>query len=282
MSEPKRILATMPGKFGDILWALPTVRALAETYGTRVDLCLSGKYGSIAELIRRQDYIGEVVVDAGWEVRDTAPMTPRAPTRGLPERSWDRVIHLGYDGWPTGSLPYDIARRGPAEMCPIDLARPWISVPAFTTSRAPRFAVGFTDEWFELKYGLWELVNRVFRPLLEDRVLAAAMAPTNISGGPPRWSVEAGFGTCSWEKAAQLLSISPIFFGCCSALHVLAVALGKPCVIMEPNPHRHHDIFYPLGKTGRVHLVTGNDGLPTHDARHCADAVKEALHATGQ
>ena len=58
----------------------------------------------------------------------------------------------------------------------------------------------------------------------------------------------------------------------------VACALGKPCVLIEPNPHRHGDLFYPYGKTGsRVTLVVGNDGKPTFDARHCADAIWEAL-----
>lgn len=274
-----RVLCTMPGKFGDILWALPTVRALAETYGTRVDLCLSGKYGSIAELIRQQDYIGEVLVDAGWEVRDTAPMTPRLPNLAAwtwPQdfQQYDRIVHLGYDGWPTAPLPYDIWSRSPVGTQPLDLARPWIHLeqePAFRI----QVGVGFTDEWFELKFGVLSLLA----PDMDQPAACCSMGS--------RWDIESDSGRATndffsvhaqdWLEVAQNLAHASIFFGCCSALHVLAVALGKPCVIMEPNPHRHHDIFYPLGKTGRVHLVTGNDGLPTFDARHCADAIREAL-----
>jgi hypothetical protein len=40
---------------------------------------------------------------------------------------------------------------------------------------------------------------------------------------------------------------------------------------------RWNPIFYPLGKTGRVRLVTGNDGLPTIDARHTAEVLREVL-----
>ena len=46
---------------------------------------------------------------------------------------------------------------------------------------------------------------------------------------------------------------------------------------MEPNPQRHATVFYPYGKTGRVRLVTGNDGQPTFDARAVRHAIQEAL-----
>ena len=71
-----------------------------------------------------------------------------------------------------------------------------------------------------------------------------------------------------------------IVLGCCSALHVLAVALGKRCVSMEPAEARWNPIFYPLGTTGRVKLVMGSDNRPTFDARAVRQAVEEALRAT--
>src|SRR5262245_63210788 len=75
--DPAPIACTMPGRHGDILWALPTVRALAEQAGAPIDLVISEKYGSLKDLIRRQPYIADVVVLADWQVQETAPMTPR-------------------------------------------------------------------------------------------------------------------------------------------------------------------------------------------------------------
>ena len=45
------ILATMPGRHGDIAWSLATVRALAEAYDEPITFAISGKYGSLKELI---------------------------------------------------------------------------------------------------------------------------------------------------------------------------------------------------------------------------------------
>ena len=44
---------------------------------------------------------------------------------------------------------------------------------------------------------------------------------------------------------------------------------------MEPNPQRHNDVFWPLGKTGpQVTQVLGGDGQWTFDARHVAEAIE--------
>jgi hypothetical protein len=47
---------------------------------------------------------------------------------------------------------------------------------------------------------------------------------------------------------------------------------------MEPAEARWNDVFYPYGKIDRVRLVTGTDGRPTFDARHCMDAIREVLN----
>ena len=72
----------------------------------------------------------------------------------------------------------------------------------------------------------------------------------------------------NWKEAAVIIV-------------VLAVALGVPAVIVEPNPMRHNPIFWPLGMDGpQVTCVKGGDGKPTHDARHTADVLREKLKAT--
>lgn len=273
------ILVTCPGKFGDILWSCATARAIAETYGEPVDFITSQAYGSIAPLLRQQPYFNRVLVDDQWLVQDAAPMTPRTPggekvtdPGGLFVSMAQRNFHLGYDGWPQRALPFEhwrLARGQQREADPtlaaVELGRSWITV-----ARVPgvnyALSVGFSDEHFELKYGLTKLLRRRFG--------MTVLAPIGS-----RWEQE---GTrvydCNWEEAADSIVHSRVFLGCCSALHVLAVALGTPVVLMEPNPMRHNVVFYPLGKVGpQVTLVLGNDGLPTFDARAVAAMVESAL-----
>ena len=264
-----RVLCSMPGKFGDILWALPTCRALAEVAGEPVDFLTSYDYRALCPLLSQQPYIREATWMKDWRVLDTAPMTPRCPPTDMLGFSngsaHDRVIHLGYLEWPTTTLPYymwqtTLMQWGKDLPYP-DLETPWITV--VDPFEAWDVTAGFTDEWFELKYGIVNLLT----PQVD---LAYAC-------GSPRWASEGRVHNLPWHTAATQIVHGRIFFGDCSALHVLACALGKRCVIMEPAEARWNSIFYPYGTTGRVRLVTGNDGKPTFDSRHCVDAIKEAL-----
>lgn len=280
-ADTVRILCTFPGKFGDLLWALPTVRALSRRIGEPVHLAVGSPFASITSLIEAQPYIRRCWNLAAWEVQYTAPMTPTLPPATVYaqpiEERYDHVFHLGYRGWPALPLPMETMAclqqqlpdaLGPITLQDLDLSTPWITEPAppaprRTASRG--IAVGFTDEHFELKYGLTALLG-------QHRQYACTI------GADPRWINEGGRLPRTWEASVRILQDSRAFLGCNSALHVLAVAVGIPVVMMEPNPHRHHDIFYPLGRTGpQVTLVTGNDGLPTFDARHVRAALDQVL-----
>lgn len=282
-----RILTTFPGKFGDILWALPTVRAISEGAGKPVDFLTSKQYGTpeFLDLLQQQGYIQHVYTDPDWIVEHSAPMQPVQPPRfaalspsdftrmalpHLPEQTYDQVIHLGYPSWPEAPLPsytYKVGQLAFPGIAQLDLARPWVEVqdPYSPTE----LVVGFSDEHFELKVGITVLLDR-------DAMLV--VAPHNS-----RWGFERPVGMyplrcCDWVEAAGIIRSSGLFFGCCSALHVLACALGKRCVIMEPNEHRWNSIFWPYGQDDfRVTLVKGNDGRPTFDSRHCADTIAKVL-----
>ncbi len=251
-----------PGRHGDILWALPTARAIAEGTGTPVTLVLSPRYCTLAPLLLTQPYLGAVLVDETWDITESAPITPRQP----PGVGTDAIL-LGYQGWPRLPLPFEVYRRVQEEhpdlpLAPLALERPWITAEPW--KYVPhQIMVGFSDEWFELKFGLTRLLNHPDAYLIP--------APNS------RWIAEGGHEADTWEEAARRIAACDLFLGCCSALHVLACALGKRVVLMEPNKDRWQDIFYPYGKTGRVTLVVGNDGLPTFDARHVRDAIQEAL-----
>lgn len=275
-----QILCTFPGRTGDLLWALPTIRAISETYGQPVDLAVSQKYGSgLKPLLLDQPYLGEVHVLAAWGLQETAPISPRIPPSldaDYREDDYDRVFHLGYDGWPTPTLPEDIYMRAVTRytrgLNPLDLSRPWITPPSYASGLPTQdLAIGFTDEHFELKYGIYWLLRN--RWSFSD---PPAHALVNVSASP-RWNsaIEGGPPPMDWETAAAWISRSRCFVGCCSALHVLAVALGVPAVIVEPAAARLQEVFWPLGFDGdRVQVVRGGDGLPTVDARHTAETIE--------
>src|SRR5260221_13810852 len=103
MKLPARILTTFPGRAGDLLWALPTVRAIAEHFDTEVDLQIAGEFASMVDLLLQQPYLAGVIADPRWTL--TPPDDWKAPE--LP-REYDRVFHLGYRRWPRLPLPWEV------------------------------------------------------------------------------------------------------------------------------------------------------------------------------
>lgn len=282
---PEKILVTFPGKHGDILWALPAIRTISEAIDAPVDLMIAGAFKSLVPLLQMQPYLGQVTALESWAVQDTAPMTPRTPHVEDPV-AYDEIFDLGYKAWPELSLPMTtystLCQQWPDRLPSLpamSLERPWIQPPTYAAGLidhqgqppSDRLCIGFTDEHFELKVGLVDLLWH-----RSSHGGYTTPFPIHLSRSM-RWSMERGIPGFSWEAAAAWLSVSAVFLGCCSALHVLACGVGVPAVIlMEPNSHRHNPIFYPYGKSGgKVTLVVGNDGEPTFDARHVWDEIQK-------
>ncbi len=279
------ILATMPGRFGDILWALPTVRLLAARHDTKVDFMTSPAYSDILDLIQRQPYILETWTNDDWELRETAPMTPYKPP-ACDCDDYEAIYHLGYQKWPSRPLAEEIrvetlggGQAGDPQY--VSLETPWINMPDATTrtSPGPVVAVGFTNEHIELKMGvlcglvasLPEISWRLVVP--DGRAAHRAWEWERVTR--VEWPENFTFWQTSWVQAAHVIATADLFFGCLSALWVLANAVGTPTVIMEPSPERHHPIFWR--ESPKNHLVVGNDGKPTFDLRHTRDMIAAVL-----
>ncbi len=295
-----KVLCTMPGKFGDVLWSLPTVRAIAEAAGEPVDLCLSRNYGTdpFCDLLKGQSYLRGVFAEPTWIVRDTAPMTPQRPSFedvATPMHNingYNKVLHLGYERWPQNLLPVEIYLQATGQwgsnLPKLELDTPWIEVESFSEQsrlnvqdmKAEGFryiGVGFTDEWIELKAGLLFALRQAF-PGTDGYVFIPQIAHGSRW---EEWGVELermGIILCShdWVTTARWMADDDLFLGCLSAQWVLANALGIPTVIMEPSEPRHSPIFFY--NHPRNTLVLGNDGKPTFDARAVVDAVRSKLH----
>lgn len=286
-----RILCTHPGKFGDLLWALPTVRAISETVETPVDLLVAREFDSILPLLRLQrQYLNTVRVDPDWETHDTAPRTPREPPQ-LPA-GYDQICHLGYDGWPARRLAEQIHaqvalqfRRPP--LWRLNLQAPWIGVPpediAAVHDDRRHLVIGFTEEWIELKVGVCFALKKALRKAFGDDAVVDILTPP----GPSRWEEwrfrDGLYGTHQdWVGTAALIASADVFLGCLSAQWVLANALGIPTIVCEPSKMRwdspggwQQSIFW--SPSPRNTMVLGTDGQPTFDARAVCAAVVEAL-----
>jgi hypothetical protein len=271
-----RLLCTMPGRYGDVLWSLATARAIAEANGGQVDLQIAGEFSSLVPLLKTAaPYLGEVWAEPSWVM--VPPEEWRAPIcqgRG----DGRTVIHLGYRSWPEMPLAQWIytgvkASYGSLAMGPLELDRPWLEAERYPTAK-PVWVAGWTECWFELKVGLQHLLFDRFR-----MPLSPMQYPINLSASG-RWQQEQGNGTPPWDVTARWIKSAPVFLTDCSAMHVLAVALGTPVLLVEPMEARWNPIFYPVGMDGpQVTVVKGLDGKPTYDARHVGDALQPYVEA---
>lgn len=260
-------LITFPGRAGDIFWMLPSARCISECLGEPVDLQIAGEFASLIPLLAQQPYIDCVHAQEDWSL--THGWEPPSTLEWA--RQHQRVYHLGYRRWPEMPLPFETWNTvSGGFLRNIDLTRPWITVEG--PGAAVEVAVGFTEAWFELKLGLLVAMETLYAPPM-----------VQLTPFRSRWTMEVPPATaavlaCDWLDAARAIRNSDVFFGDCAALHVLAVAMGRRAVIMEPMTARLNSIFWPCGQDGpQVTLVRGLDGQSTFDARHCADALKEAL-----
>lgn len=273
----RQILCTFPGRLGDILWSLPTARAIALANGGTVSFAIAGEFGALASLLETAPYLQHVLVLDTWGVHP--PDEWCAP--GVEGFNY-RVVHLGYRGWPQAPLAQAIYTQTSQEyrdlpMMPLDLATPWLTAEPFPGVR-PAYVEGWTECWFELKVGLRTLLwdTLVSKSL---RYAAPGKFPVNVST-TGRWAQEYGVAGCDWLTTARWLASTQVCLTDCSAVHVLACALGIPVVMVEPMEARHNPIFYPYGMDGpQVTMVKGQDGKPTTDARHVADVLRPYLEA---
>lgn len=286
-----------PGRYGDCLWALPTMRVLSEVHhGAPVRLLLptdpanTTPMADFSAMLRvSTDYLLDVQVIPEWSITQDAPRMPKAP----PGVATDYA--LGYESWPTRPLPYETAALGHVlggtqVANGADFFRPWLKVHAAglgLASGVPRLAVHWTDRYFELKLGI---LKELQRNLGYDIAI-------DWYAGPGSRMHEAGATAVGWLALARALAAYDVVLTDCSAAHVLAMALGvERVLVVEPEQARHHEIFWPgsdrtqdghwhqrstgLGRT--IYPVLGGDGRPTFDSRHTADYVQRAIASRGE
>ena len=92
-----KYLATFSGKFGDILWSLPTVRAISEMLlgGEKLDMVVMPEFQSLVPLLKAQDYIADAGVRQDWHMlHDHYGYQPWQPPKAI-EEGYEKVWHLG-------------------------------------------------------------------------------------------------------------------------------------------------------------------------------------------
>ena len=222
-----KILATMPGRFGDILWAMPTLRCLAEASGEPVDLLVGEEFDSLCALLRQQPYIDEARAIEGWTMDEKRPrMWPR---------DYDQVIHLAYPEWPTAPLHLytwqTALMQFQGTLPPLDLDTPWITVPEapqHLLDARPYITACWTEEWIELKMGVTVSVAQPGTHYFFVTHVGGRHQEFGRLHMIPNITLVQRLG---WIELAQLIQHAQCYLGCLSAPWVLANGLGKQTVI---------------------------------------------------
>lgn len=117
---------THPGKIGDALYTLPTIRYLAEKSGSPVDFYTSEYCLPIKELFEYQSCIDKFIVPEDYVIKgyDMGVQPYAVP---VPRGAYDTVFHLGFRSIPNKRLDWWMAESvgiNPLELPPISYEIP--------------------------------------------------------------------------------------------------------------------------------------------------------------
>lgn len=268
-----KVLCTFSGPYGDILWSLPTVRAISQMLGQKVDFATMPEYRSLMDLFKYQPYIGTGFYIPDWRCEGSPHGNqPWNPPAAIPSK-YDRCFHLTYRAHPG---------IGGKRLALIDFIADQQGIkftenplPFITTrsdyglaSSKPYVALAFNPLYPELKQCFLEVLR--LSPLLEDVVIK------DVS-------------RMDWIEAATVIKYAICFVGCRSSNNVLAHGVGqKNIFIYEPHPSRKAS-----GPFGDVFgcpydVEVSQDDTPENSAATCIGfimkwkAEKENQYATTQ
>lgn len=250
-----RVLCTFSGPFGDILWSLPTVRAISQMLGQKVDFATMPEYKSLKELLAFQPYIRDTFIIPDWHCEGSPhgnqPWNPPANR----VKDYDRCFHLTYRAHPGiggKRLPLIDFIADQQGIKFIENPLPFLETRKdFGYERVmPYVAIAFNPLYNELKTKFY------------GEVLKAGVLLQDVS-------------TLSWLDAATVIKYAKGFVGCRSSNNVLAHGVGqKNIFIYEPHPNRKAsgqfgDVFgCPYGQESTV------DASPEVAAQACIEWIR--------
>lgn len=268
------ILCTFPGKIGDILWSLATVKEISLQNDRRVDMAIMPQYLDLIPLLNMQSYIRRAFVIPNWKIEHSmwGDQPWEAPWSGCVLEDdvveYDQKFHLGYRQHPPRGVPlidFIAQQQGltlTQPVIPFIEARVSGHQPA---SVVPRYiAYAFNAEYADLKTYVRDKVRDTF-PAIE--LIDTTQLP--------------------WPEAARKLKSESCYcyIGCRSSNHVLANGVGqKNIIIYEPHPNRNggggfgSTFTCPYNKEVEFSLNTPPEAVAEQAVDYIRQLVKEKEH----
>jgi hypothetical protein len=300
-----KTLCTFSGKYGDILWSLPTARQIARVLTAgQVDFAVMPYYENLLPLLRAQPYIANAFVIPNWlrthsnhgdqpwqppcrmagnAIQVLGRTEPPPPIDGditqiaQTEFQYDRAFHLTYKGHPGITAP---------SMPLIDFIA-WQHGLRFTEREAfidvpdcsEQFSIihlssgRFTDVVKEnrlITYAFNEQYDQMKKEFFEHLwgLLKDEFEFFNA-------------GSAKWLEAAWAVKNSLTYVGCRSANWVLAIGLGQSTIVYEPHPARHASghLGQVFGYPGINELALPFGAPPKVCAEAAASVIREKYKA---
>lgn len=259
-----KYLATFPGKFGDILWSLPTVREIADQVGEKIDFAVMPSYESLVPLLKEQAYIDDAFVLPKWECLGSPwGDQPWQPTHEAVKdlKVYDKWWHLGYRCHPREHALIDFtAFQQEIKLRPLPL--PFISVDSLKWEKAcyrkapgekgDKYKVNFVSYGFN---GEYSVEKHMFIEELKSRL---------------NYLEFVDIGQVSWLEATGFLQSKDCIchVGCRTSLHVLAHGIGKKVILFEPNPSKN-----TTGPFGKIFSCPYGNEIEVKTAEHAASVI---------
>lgn len=239
------VACTFSGKYGDILWSLPTAREIALRHRESVHFYVMEEYASICSLLAAQPYIASAQPLIGWKAEHYgwgAQPWEHGPLQcvGEPDQ-YDKVYDLTYRCHPTDkdTLIDFIAKQQGIRLGTLGAPVPFLYADMPPASRPADLVFSF-PEGNEIDFGrvhtpveveFWDLIAKLSQKLRRTIIL-----------GDVR--------TKPWLEAARAINSAKLFVGSHSALCVIAHGLGKPVYSIEPEEWRKAPLYgCPYGRT---------------------------------
>lgn len=204
-------LVSFSGTYGDIAWSMPTVRAISEMIGKKVDFACMPQYESLLPLLQLQPYIDKAFVIKNW-IREHSnwgdqPWMPPPNAGAGYERQW----HLGYRVHPNMPIiDFTAHQQGIKLKDPL----PFLTVPDVTKGRHIAYAFNYQ----------YSIEKTAFFRELQQKLPAEYVDVTKLP----------------WVEAAMTIKAAVGMVCCRSSNYVLAHGVGQQDVfVYEPHHWRN-------------------------------------------
>lgn len=250
MGSSMKYAVTHPGKIGDALYALPTIRYLYEISGNKVDFYTSDYCRPMKELFEYQSCVGRFIVSEGYVV-ERMDMGCQPIYLPVPNGEYDTVFHLGFRGIPDTRLDHFMSLSvgiDPSNLKPIQY-----EVPEYKSSNST-FLLDFLAE---KKSGYYVLGTRGITTYDDTfkRFVEIADKPVVIVGSSHEYNGY-GFNYTGLDllKTAYIMSKSSGYVGLMSSMLVLANGFNMKKVI--PHDGRSWDMRHVVYSDRHEYLVS--------------------------